>query len=294
MKNSFIPMAWASALMLATAAMAAAQDKAEPKSYPLWDGKESQAEYAKRAGIPDVNLTLDLGNQMSMKLTLIPAGKFTMGCQSLDKALASSASALPVHEVTLSKPFYLGTYEVTQEQFRALMGINPSLRFGPNLPVTDVSWIDAMRFCDKLAKQTGKKVSLPTEAQWEYAYRAGTTTAFFFGDDPRQLGDYAWTTENSQGYDAVQPVGLKKPSPWGLYDIAGNAPEWVLDWFSDVYHTNQKVDPQGPRAGGEGRYERVWRGGHTGVAWQWCTAYHRKHAPPRGYAAGLRVAVPVE
>ena len=121
--------------------------------------------------------------------------------------------------------FAIGKYPITQAQYEAVMETNPS-RFqnNPQNPVEKVSWDDAQAFCQKLSQITGKTYRLPTEAEWEYACRAGTNTNYYFGDDANQLGDYAWYYANSQG--TTHPVGQKKPNAWGLYDIYGNVWEW--------------------------------------------------------------------
>jgi formylglycine-generating enzyme required for sulfatase activity len=127
---------------------------------------------------------------------------------------------LPKHEVKLTKGFYLGKHEVTQAQFEAIMGSNPSRSTkGPDIPVDNVGEQEAREFCEKLAEKTGREARLPTEAEWEYAARAGKDTNWFFGADPSALGDYAWTKDNSGGKS--HPVGQKKPNPWGLYDCLG-------------------------------------------------------------------------
>jgi formylglycine-generating enzyme required for sulfatase activity len=122
-------------------------------------------------------------------------------------------------------PFAIGKYPITQEQYEAVMGTNPSwFKNNPQNPVEKVSWYDARSFCQKLSQITGKLYRLPTQEEWEYACRAGTNTRFYFGDDANQLGDYAWYWGNSQ--KTTHPVGQKKPNAWGLYDMHGNVSEW--------------------------------------------------------------------
>jgi formylglycine-generating enzyme required for sulfatase activity len=200
-------------------------------------------------------LTLDLGNGVTMKLVLIRAGKFTMG--SPDSEEGRKADEGPQHEVTISKHFYMGMTEVTQAQFEAVMGTNPSQFKGPTNPVDSISWDEAAEFCRKLSEKTRKPVRLPTGAEWEYACRAGSKTRFSFGDSDSVLGDYAWFASNSGG--KTNPVGQRKPNAWGLYDMHGNVAEWCADWYGP-YSSEASVDPQGPASGGS----RVVRGG------AWC------------------------
>jgi formylglycine-generating enzyme required for sulfatase activity len=133
-------------------------------------------------------------------------------------------------EVKIDHDFYLGKYPVTQQQFEAVMGDNPSHFKGGSLPVETVSWDDAQTFIQKLNTHSGKKLyRLPTEAEWEYAFRAGSTSLYYFGDDESQLGEYAWYLGNS--VQTTHPVGQKKPNGWGLYDMAGNVWEWTDSWY---------------------------------------------------------------
>ena len=168
---------------------------------------------------------VDLGNGVKLEMVLIPAGEFLMGSPDSDKN--ASADEKPQHRVRITKPFYLGKYLVTQEQWEAVMGNNPSHFKGPKNPVERVSWDDCQQFLEKLnAKSSpgGGKFQLPTEAQWEYACRAGSTTRYCFGDDESRLGEYAWYGANSG--NKTHPVGEKKPNAWGLYDMHGNVWEW--------------------------------------------------------------------
>jgi formylglycine-generating enzyme required for sulfatase activity len=270
-------------------------DPAANIAYPLWDGKETVPQYAKRAGIKETQLTLDLGNNVPMKLTLIPAGKFIMGSPKneegrQDRDYKGKADREgPQREVTITKPFYMGVYPVTQRQYEAILDRIPSRFFGPDNPVEQVYWDDAPEFCKTLSEKTGMEVALPTEAQWEYACRAGTTTRFYFGDDAdySKLGDYAWYTKNSEW--KTHPVGLKKPNPWGLYDMYGNVEQQCADWYgNDYYKRTSNTDPTGPQSG---EY-RVMRGE------SWIAQAHECRSAGRGilyggdgYLYGFRVIV---
>jgi formylglycine-generating enzyme required for sulfatase activity len=167
-------------------------------------------------------------NTIGMKLVLIPAGEFLMG--SPDSDTDADANEKPRHRVQITKPFYLGATEVTQGQYRAVTGANPSnFQGSDDLPVENVSWVDAQAFCAKLNELERGKLSsasyrLPTEAEWKYACRAGTTTRFSFGDADASLGEYGWFAGNSDG--KTHPVGQKRPNAWGLFDMHGNAWEW--------------------------------------------------------------------
>jgi formylglycine-generating enzyme required for sulfatase activity len=208
---------------------------------------------------PETEISLDLGDGATMDFVLIPAGEFLMGDEELD-------NEKPIHKVAITKCFYLGKYEVTQEQWRAVMGQNPSAFKGARNPVENVSWIDCQKFLEKLNARhaaPGERFVLPTEAQWEYACRAGATTCWSFGDDEKLLGDYAWMQQNSG--ETTHPVGEKKPNAWGLYDMHGNVWEWCADWYGERYYQNPvPTDPTGPSSG----QERVLRGG------AWKCAFH--------------------
>lgn len=185
-----------------------------------------------------------------MEFVRLEAGEFRMGSAN------GETDERPVHTVRISRPFYLGKYEVTQAQWQAVMGKNPSYFTGDDTrPVEQVSWEDVQQFIGKLnAKEGVALYRLPTEAEWEYAARAGTTTAYSFGEDPKQLPDYAWYDRNLVG--TTHPVGQRQPNPWGLYDLYGNVWEWVQDWYGD-YAAATVTDPPGPSSGSA----RVVRGG---------------------------------
>ena len=161
-----------------------------------------------------------------------------------------------VHEVKISKEFYLGKYEVTQGQWEAVMGTQPwdgqnNVHSGSDYPAVYISWNDAQEFIGRLNASTGSEVyRLPTEAEWEYACRAGTTTRWSFGDEESQLTHYAWYLDNAWdvGEKYGHRVGTKRANPWGLYDMHGNVYEWVQDWYGD-YGSSSVVDPTGPSTG---------------------------------------------
>lgn len=195
---------------------------------------------------------------------LIPSGEFMMGAHDN----SAFTNEQPVHRVQISRPFYLGKYPVTQALWQSVIGNNPSKFKGdPLRPVEQVSWNDTQEFIRKLNEQEGGiKYRLPTEAEWEYACRAGSTTMYSFGDDPRHLGEYAWYTDDSE--DKTHPVGQRKPNKWGLYDMHGNVYEWLQDWYSSEYYSQSPPqDPQGPSSGAT----RALRGG----AWRWAAKYCR-------------------
>ena len=199
----------------------------------------------------------NLGQGVSFEMVLIPAGEFKMG-SSKDYAYHMKRNFFcgngdeTQHEVTLTKPFYMCKYAVTQKQWKVLMANNPSERKGAKLPVMDVSWNDCQAFIKKLNTKTNGNYRLPTEAEWEYACRAGTTTSYSFGDRIMP-----WDA-NYLGSNNCEPVavGSYKPNAFGLYDMHGNVSEWCKDWYGD-YPAVAVTDPKGPATG---KY-RVLRGG---------------------------------
>jgi formylglycine-generating enzyme required for sulfatase activity len=237
-------------------------------------------------------------------LKLIPAGEFWMGSPFKDQE--AYGDEIPRHNVRISQAFYLGITPVTQAQYEAAMGKNPGHFHGlADHPVELVSWFDTVAFCNELSKKEGLACyyvlgnsnqvivaggdgyRLPTEAEWEYACRAGTETHYYFGDDVALLGEYAWYKANSGGQ--TRPVGRKRPNAWGLYDMHGNVWEWCWDWFDENYYrTSPDVDP----LGAAGTAYRVIRGGC------WCyeprsvrSANRRGYVPEARYDyLGFRVA----
>lgn len=196
------------------------------------------------------------------EMVVIPAGSFLMGSSGnkanapgATKGLQPDASEMPQHNVTL-RAFALGKYEVTQEQWVAVMGENPSAHEGPTLPVERVSWNAAKTFIERLSAKTGKLYRLPTESEWEYAARAGSTSAYAFGDDDSELKKYGWYEANSGM--ATHPVGQKPPNTFGLYDMYGNVWEWVQDCYRASY---VGAPADGGAAAEEASCDRVNRGG---------------------------------
>lgn len=249
--------------------------------------------------IPESELPANVENSIGMKFVLIHSGSFTMGTP--DSEVDREANE-DLHKVKLTKPFYLGVYEVTQAQFVKVMGKNPS-RYQPeatgvedtsNFPVDSLSWADAIAYCEALSalpeeRNAGRRYRLPTEAEWEYACRADTQTAFSFGDDPSLLGEYAWYSENSE--ERSHPVGEKKPNPWGLYDMHGNAQELCWDWYGK--HLTDATDPTGPTMEELIEEHRCRRGGAWYFEASECRSGARSSWPPDGRPAihGLRVVL---
>jgi formylglycine-generating enzyme required for sulfatase activity len=254
--------------------------------------------HARRAATEILSQVPSLVNSIGMRFRPIPPGRFTMG----DAELAEC----PPHEVTLTRPYYLGAHEVTIGEFRRFVSAtghrtdaekegwsqryfapsadwlpdrkanwkNPGFAHTDEHPVVHISWNDAVAFCAWLSKKDGHKYRLPTEAEWEYACRAGSTTPFFWGEDEPSARKYANTADASlksiypgwhyhindwdDGHANTSPVGSFRPNTWGLYDMSGNAWEWCADWFGrDYYLKSPAVNPLGPASGGS----RVLRGG---------------------------------
>ena len=342
-------------------------------AYPLWNGNDAIADYAKRVNLPSTK-TLELSDGVKLELVLIPGGKFIMGTpepapvddvefqnkivtgqallavfvgallvmlafvviravrkkrrpqlslgrlllvtvaaggcvlsgmhwhhsvQMLEKANTEYAGAKarynaanknekPAHPVTLTKPFYMGKFSVTQEQYQSVMGSNPSQFKGNLNPVEMVSWDDAQAFCKKLSEQTTEMVRLPTEAEWEYSCRAGTRTTYHSGDSESDLARVAWYGANSKS--TTHPVGQKESNFFGLYDMHGNVWQWCQDFYGeDYYGKSEAENPQGPSQGAW----RLLRGG----SWYYnpivCrSALRRMFTPdPRYEFIGFRVVL---
>jgi len=251
----------------------------------------------------------DLGKGIKLEMVLVPAGKFNMGFTKkemedlkvalqklskknrkkelekedfdlVDQVMSSQGKQ---HEVTLTKPYYLGKYEVTQEQWESVMGNNPSFFKGAQLPVTNVSWEDCREFIKKLNANTKNGYQLPTEAEWEYACRAGTSTAYSIGDN---------ITPNDANYDDSKitktvKIGIYEPNAFGLYDMHGNVWEWCEDWCG-ISSVATVSDPKVPAMG----ENRVMRGGSFGNGASMAGSSFRLSDLPtrRSYNIGLRLA----
>lgn len=232
----------------------------------------------------------DLGdeftNSIGMEFKLIEAGSFDMGTSKY-------AYSQPVHEVRLQDPFYMGVYEVTQKQWEEVMGTNPSNFKGDDLPVESVSWDEAREFVARLnEKEDTTKYRLPTEAEWEYAARAGTSTLYSFGeideDEGPFLTDYAWYEANS--YGKTHNVGGKLANPWGLYDVHGNVWEYVQDSWVDSYAGASEDGTAVEKGSGS---LRIARGGsYSSKENALYTAYRKKQDPRDGDSSiGFRLVM---
>ena len=249
-------------------------------------------------GEPEGGFNTDEYKTTKLVLRRIEAGTFMMGSPTDESGRETNETQ---HKVTLSKPYYIGLFEVTQKQYSLVMGSNPSNYSGDKRPVEKMSWntirgntnwpastaVSASSFMGRLRARTGLEFDLPTEAQWEYACRAGTTTAYSYGASAS--GDYMWYTSNSSSQ--THEVGTKKPNPWGLYDMHGNVWEWCLDWYASSLGTAAMTDPKGASSGSD----RVRRGGSWYYNAAYCrSAYRYGSNPSLTYdGLGFRLMCPV-
>lgn len=277
------------------------------------EAKRRQMETASALKVP-VERRIDLGDGLTLELMLIPAGEFMMGGEESPEAISKKChgvkaepycfvSEQPQHRIRITNPFYIGKYEVTQDQWEKLMGTNPSDFKGKRNPIDNASWNDCQEFLKKLNKLCEGKVhfALPTEAEWEYACRAGTQTAFNTGKT------IATTEANYNGantFDGGQkgvtrettlPVGSFAPNAFGLYDMHGNVEEWCNDWCNlSYYHDSPTDDPKGPPVPLPSFLERIVRGGKwSGRPWYLRSAA-RSYSEPNSRWGGFRVVLPCD
>jgi sulfatase modifying factor 1 len=221
-----------------------------------------------------------------IEMVYVEGGTFTMGCTSEQSDCMSDES--PTHRVTLSS-YHIGKYEVTQAQWRAVMGTNPSYFSGcDNCPVEQVSWDDVQEFIQKLNAQTGKQYRLPTEAEWEYAARGGNKSKGYKYSGSNSLSSVGWYYDNSGS--KTHRVGKKSPNELGIYDMSGNVWEWCADWYGeDYYSSSSETNPQGPNTG----YRRCLRGGSWNFLDINCRAADRNDYIPnyRSISSGLRLVL---
>ncbi|MCL4202085.1 MAG: SUMF1/EgtB/PvdO family nonheme iron enzyme [Pirellulaceae bacterium] len=269
----------------------------DPRNVVAEVAGSQQAEWARRIGRP-----VRFQNRLGIEMLLIPPGKFRMGSPTTEPGHQPDEQQA---EVTLTKPFYLGRTEITQQQWEAVMGTRPwqghtGVTEGPSYPADHVSWLEAVEFCRRLTEQEreagqlpeGWVYRLPTEAQWEQACRAGTETPFYFGTDIGLLSDHAWYHENTkgQGLMSAQPVGMKQPNAFGLHDMYGNVWEWCADGFRPVLPGG--TDPEATGID-PARNLQIMRGGGWDHFANQCRSANRERAAWRWAAgsSGLRAAL---
>ena len=242
----------------------------------------------------------EINNETTITACWVPVGLFTRG-----SFFIGHYDEEPPHRVIMRTGFWMGKYEVTQAQWSSTMGHNPSLVRGDSLPVDNVRWEDAVTFCELLSKRLDRTVRLPTEAEWEYACRAGKRTRFFFGNEQSELfkfanfcdaanrSGYAWQVfDKNDGYDKVAPVGSFAPNDWNLHDMVGNVSEWCSDFYGPYPDIQQVDNPKGPDFG----ERRVLRGGSWASAGEYCRSAARTDfllpRPPSG-SVGFRVVIEI-
>jgi formylglycine-generating enzyme required for sulfatase activity len=255
--------------------------------------KSTQTALSRRLGQAE-----EWSNDLGMKFRLIPGGTFAMG----SPAGQGSDDEHPQHKVTISRGFSLGVHTVTQGQWQQLMGTTPwqgqsNVKIGETIAATYISWEDSVQFCQRLSARDGRRYRLPTEAEWEWSCRAGTTTQYSFGDDEQQLKQYAWYGAGFFsllfGSGSAEAVGQKSANPFGLYDMHGNVYEWCSDWYDSGYYSKSpEQNPTGPASGSS----RVLRGGGwSSVPIYLRSCYRYCDAPGnRYYYVGLRVLCELE
>jgi len=258
------------------------QEKAEEKTKLINEAYEILQSYSD-ARTQTTQPAETYTNSIGMEFVLIHPGRFLMGSPEGE----GEDDEHPQHKVRITKPFYMGVALVTQTQWTAVMGSYPSYFRGDELPVESVSWNDVRRFIWNLNRKENTQYRLPTEAEWEYACRAGSHMEYCYGDDNEELGEFAWFSENSDMH--THPVCLKKPNAFGLFDVHGSVWEWCEDWYEENYYKKSPINkPKGPSTG----KHRIIRGG----CWEFGasmlrSAYRLGAAPDKaGRLIGFRCA----
>ena len=220
-------------------------------------------------------LTIAINDNVSLEMVLVKPGTFAMGNPQWESGFYYEG---PVHNVTLTKSYYIGKFEVTQAQWTAIMDSNPSYDIGDDIAVHQVSYNMCLQFVEGLNKKTGLTFSMPTEAQWEFAARGGVNSKGYMYAGSNDLAEVGWsmTTLAAEGIESTMPGGKKKPNELGLYDMSGNVNEWVSDYFySSGYEAGDATDPTGPAEPSSEAKERVVRGGSGFLDDIFCTVYKR-------------------
>ena len=267
--------------------MCAAQDEPEDMTW-LMDAPVSKQPQPVRPGAPDATGPRDSLSAEEAAFVEVPPGMFSMGSPVSDTNRASDEE--PQREIRFAHSILVSRYEVTQQLWVSIMGNNPSaLPHGPNYPVNNVTWRDCQDFLGRLNARSDVRFRLPTEAEWEYACRAGAETPWHFGNDPTQLGEFAWYADNSAGQ--IHEVGKKKPNAWGLHDMHGNVYEWCQDSYEANY-ANRGSDGHRAMEGGE---SRVRRGGSYNQPAKYCRNAFRGNGDEKNARSdvGLRLVADV-
>lgn len=265
--------------------------RSKPTIYTAWPFDEREAKRRQEETARAIGLPVEITNSIGMKFVLIPAGEFMMGSPDKEDGRFTSDER-PLHRVRITQPFRLGVYEVTQEQYASTMGSKSSSDNGPNRPVDRVSWDAAVEFCRRLSEKEASTYRLPTEAEWEHACRAGTTTPFHFGtvlngEQGNCDGSFPYGTRTTgPNRKATVVVGSYVPNAWGLYDMHGNVSEWCRDWFGERYYAESPVlDPTGPNSG----ERRVLRSGDYPMFPDLCRSASRLQSVPEYNSGGVRL-----
>ncbi len=252
-----------------------------PQDCESWTFGAVEAARRQEEAADEFDVPVEYENRIGMKLRLIPAGDFMMGSSADEKYREGNEE--PVHRVEIRRPFYLGTREVRQGEWLEVMDTapwrkRPNTREGTDYPATYISWKDAQAFCEQLSRLEVRVYRLPTEAEWEYACRAGSRAAYGFGNEPSMLKEYAWFKINTCDCDECYPheTGRKTPNNFGLYDMHGNVWEWCEDRYSFYYALTPSADPTGPKVGDS----RVHRGGGFRSLARYCRSADRARCAP--------------